>query len=360
MNPHWRSAFHALDLSRDDVRSHLQRVMKVIVQDWGFELLKLDFLFAGALTGDGGGSASQLVAALEDIVAAARPAKVLACGVPLGVAVGRVDFCRTGTDMTLSWDPPELRWLRWLRFRERPATSSGLRTVLSRSSLGPAAFGIDPDVFMLRARGCRLNAEQRHSLLLLAAVTGEVLFTSDDLGEYGESEWRALRSLFPRALAEDVRTYRDKSLYRLLFWVEGRRYEVLYNDGNEPTRALCSFERAFAAREEQIVTGQVTVHLPPWGARLLMDACAGTLLGSTGHVFPGCEVARLLLHGDHVVLDRRPGFEGEAMVWVRAPDTARHLRCGDHLVTTKKKAGVNVARVPLPLLRERVVPLGAG
>ena len=50
-NPLWgkKGTFYCLDLSRDEVISHLDSVMETLINEWGFRYIKLDFLYAGML-----------------------------------------------------------------------------------------------------------------------------------------------------------------------------------------------------------------------------------------------------------------------------------------------------------------------
>lgn len=48
-NPYWGGWYYALDFYQDGVREYLSGVFHMMLDKWGFELLKLDFLFAVAL-----------------------------------------------------------------------------------------------------------------------------------------------------------------------------------------------------------------------------------------------------------------------------------------------------------------------
>ena len=114
------------------------------------------------------------------------------CGVPIGSALGRTEFCRIGCDVGLDWDGPA--YMRGTG-RERVSTKNSLANTRGRAHLDGRAFRCDPDVFFLRP-DVRLTNEQRMELLEADSSLGGVLFTSDD-----KSLWDAdQRKLFSHAL----------------------------------------------------------------------------------------------------------------------------------------------------------------
>ena len=57
------------------------------------------------------------------------------------------------------------------------------------------AFRNDPDVFLLRDENNTLTALQKHTLAIVNALFGSVLFGSDDFGKYDEKKRRIFSSL---------------------------------------------------------------------------------------------------------------------------------------------------------------------
>lgn len=191
-NPHWGGWYFALNFYHPKVQDYLSGVFHVVLEKWGFGLLKLDFLFAAALAPPPGKTRGQVMAeALEWLRRQLGDREMLACGVPLGPAFGWADYCRIGGDVHLAW---EHRLLAWLRFRERPSTLTSLRATLNRWPLGGRAFGNDPDVFILRKENQKLTPAQQHTLLTINALLGNALFTSDDVGRYSPEQTTRLQT----------------------------------------------------------------------------------------------------------------------------------------------------------------------
>ena len=62
------SGFYALDICNEDVRSYLREVFRTITQDWGYRLLKLDFLYAACIVPRPGKTRGQLMAEAMDFL----------------------------------------------------------------------------------------------------------------------------------------------------------------------------------------------------------------------------------------------------------------------------------------------------
>ncbi len=185
-NPYWGGWYYALDPYHPGVRDYLSGVFHNVVTRWGYDLIKLDFLFVAGLRPPPGKTRGQAVGEAVLFFRQLMGDKImLACGVPLGSAMGVADICRIGGDVHLAW---ENRLLNWLRFRERVSTVASLRSTLNRWALNKRFFLNDPDVFVLRKAQQRLSPTQQHTLIRVNALLGGVLTTSDDLAAYGPDE----------------------------------------------------------------------------------------------------------------------------------------------------------------------------
>ena len=185
-NPMWGGWYYALDFYHDGVREYLTGVFHTVTEKWGFELLKLDFLFAVALAPPPGKTRGGVMwEAMEFLRHLVGTRRILACGVPLGACFGLVDYCRIGGDVHLAWRNP---LLSFIRHRERVDTLASLRSTLGRWQLNGRAFQNDPDVFILRTENQKLSPVQQHTLLTINALLGSLLFTSDPVGQYSEEQ----------------------------------------------------------------------------------------------------------------------------------------------------------------------------
>lgn len=184
------SGFFALDFERPEVVSYLEKVFSTVIHDWGYRLLKLDFLYAACLVPTPDATRGERMAKATDLLLRlTEGAEILACGVPLAPVFGKVAYCRIGCDVSLSFGGDF--YLRPMH-RERPSTKNSLLNTLYRRQLNGRAFLCDPDVFLLRDDNMKMTPAERETLLKVNALCGGVLFTSDNVGAYDEEKKRLL------------------------------------------------------------------------------------------------------------------------------------------------------------------------
>ncbi len=222
-NPGWGSSIYALDLGRPEVADHVRRVGDAF-REWGYGLVKADFLYAAAVHPWGGRTRAQRMREAMRLVREAMPGRLLGCGVPLASAAGLVDYCRLGADTMSRWEDP---LLAFCRYRERPSCRGALRTVLNRWFMNGPLFVLDPDVFLF-GPGRLGPAEQRAIYEVLTAVGGMQSF-SDSVAKLPPEAMRTLAATFPLPEAEVLSVgepERDLFRVRVRFGRQGRREET--------------------------------------------------------------------------------------------------------------------------------------
>ena len=239
-NPGWKGYFYALDFYNPEVRAYLTKVFRVVFEEWGYDLVKLDFLYAAALQERKDKTRGQIMhEAMTFLRELAGDKLILGCGVPLGSAFGLVDYCRIGSDVALSWED---RFLRRVHYRERVSTINSLTSTIGRRHLNGRGFYNDPDVFVLRSSNNQFIKEQRHTLFLLNRIYGSVLFTSDNINEYTSEEMAMYRSLFPLVPSKIRKVNTQKNLVKTYFSVGNDQYLVVSNLGDKKTNFITENE----------------------------------------------------------------------------------------------------------------------
>ena len=182
---HWNGAF-ALDTLNPEVREHVRTSLGTATREWGYRMLKLDFLYGACMLPHGGMNRGQLMADALELLRSSVPDDVVfdLCGVPLSSAMGRTEYCRIGCDVGLDWD--DVPWMRLLH-RERVSTKRSLANTRGRAHLDGRVFRNDPDVFFLR-NDVRLTPEQRKDLMNTDAALGGMFLTSDDVASWNERQ----------------------------------------------------------------------------------------------------------------------------------------------------------------------------
>ncbi len=204
------SGFYALDIDVPEVQDYLRKVFDRVLNEWGFDLVKLDFLYGAAPFGTKYESrAGRMIRAMELLRQWCGDKLILGCGVPVMPAFGLVDYCRVSCDVGLDWDD---KWFMRLFHRERVSTKQAIGNTIFRRQLNRRAYLSDPDVFFLRDENIRLTPKQKSKLARVNALMGGILLTSDDPSKYSPKAVKQYRYLLKLRNAENVRVDADNGL----------------------------------------------------------------------------------------------------------------------------------------------------
>ena len=108
--------FYALDVENKEVQKYVKSCFAKY-NEMGFDLYKLDFLYAAAVKPITNKTRAQLMAQVVKLINEATEGKlILGCGVPLGSAFGKFAYCRIGPDVSLEFDDV---WFMRVMHRER-------------------------------------------------------------------------------------------------------------------------------------------------------------------------------------------------------------------------------------------------
>jgi alpha-galactosidase len=166
----WGEQLYSLDTTRPDVQIWLSALMRQVHQ-WGFDYVKLDFLYGGALPGLRSKNVPREAAYREGLrvirEALGNNTFFLACGAPILPSLGLSDALRIGPDVAAEWENTRDSVL--LYNPTIPGTKNAIRTSVNRLWLSPLVQ-TDPDVAYFRARECRLTESQKTLLQDLALV----------------------------------------------------------------------------------------------------------------------------------------------------------------------------------------------
>ena len=225
----WRAGcnwggFYALDIDNPEVVAYLEKVFDRVLNDWGYDLVKLDFLYAAApLAGEKETRAGRMRRAMELLRRLCGDKLILGCGVPIMPAFGLVDYCRIGCDVSLDWDDkPHMR----LAHRERISTRQSINNTVFRRQLNGRAWLNDPDVFFLRDDNLKLSDEQKYVLATVNSVLGSVLLHSDNMAKYGAVAKAQYAQLLRNREATKIEVVKDLENYALSYELNGRRVTV--------------------------------------------------------------------------------------------------------------------------------------
>jgi len=166
----WGEHLYALDTTHPEVLKWLAALMKQ-VRAWGYDYLKLDFLYGGALPGRRFADVPREAAyrnALQVMRAAMGPdAFFLACGAPIIPSIGICDAIRVGPDVARGWESRRDAVL--LYNPTIPGTRNAIRTSVNMLWLSDLVQA-DPDVVYFSTKKNSLTPHQRRLLQDLALI----------------------------------------------------------------------------------------------------------------------------------------------------------------------------------------------
>lgn len=195
----WGEPLYALDTTHPDALEWLAALMKQ-VRSWGFDCLKLDFLYAAALPGvrhldlplpREAAYRNGLQIMREAI---GENAYYLACGAPILPSLGLCDGLRIGPDVADFWESE--RDARILCNPTTPGARNAIRTSLHRLWLA-SLLHIDPDVAYFRSKHTSLTPEQNSMLQDLARICN-FKATSDLPQWWTETEHESVRDFLQK------------------------------------------------------------------------------------------------------------------------------------------------------------------
>lgn len=199
----WNAITTALDLTHPEALDYVRRVIKTATREWGFDYLKLDFLYAGALGGkhkDPTRTRAQVIRSAMEAIreAAGKEVFLLGCGAPIGSMPGLVDGMRIGEDVLDYW-LTTLSGMKTILRNEpnAPAARNAIQNTLSRAMMHNRWWINDPDTILVR-QSLHLTLAEIQSLASAIALSGGMLMLSDDLTKVSEERLKIVQQLIPQ------------------------------------------------------------------------------------------------------------------------------------------------------------------
>jgi alpha-galactosidase len=189
----WGSANYVVDTTHPAVLDWLEHVISTVGNDWGYDYLKLDFLYAAAMRGTRYDRNVTGVEAyrrgMQLIRRTAGDRFILGCGAPLVASVGLVDGMRIGSDVAAYWGSEGNS--------DGPALRNATRATLARGWMHARWWTNDPDCVVIRATDTELSLAEVQAWLAVVALSGGMLFAGDDVSRVEPERLEMLSRLFP-------------------------------------------------------------------------------------------------------------------------------------------------------------------
>ncbi|MFC1997658.1 hypothetical protein ACFLXI_08660, partial [Chloroflexota bacterium] len=316
----WSNFSTALDLTQPDALDYATEVVHTAIHEWGYQFLKLDWLYAAAVKcryHDRTKTRAQVLRmGLETLREAAGPdIHLLGCAAPLGTSIGIFDSMRIGADVDSSWMPSFLGiQFPFKKEYSMPSIRNAIQNTLTRAPLHQRWWINDPDCLLVRSDSS-LTLPEVQTLASIIAFSGGPLLISDDLQQLQPERLQIAEQLVPligqrprvldwfdtaspRLLRLDLENTTGKWYLLAVFNWEDEHQEISLPLEKFDLPKGKYFAREFWSGDTfQISDGMLTIeHIPAHGVQLLAlrpyqteQAC---YLGSSLHISQGMEVAQ--------------------------------------------------------------------
>ena len=278
----WGQDCYGLDCTHPDAQAWLRRTIETVTQEWGFDYLKLDFLFGATMEGvrhDPRATRAQAYRrGLEILRQTAGDRLLMACIAPVGATVGLFEACRIGPDVAPAWRMP------WPDAPLcAPGTENALRTVIGRYWMHGNIWLNDPDCLLVRDSESALTLDETRFLATVIALSGGMVFLSDDLPKLPPERLQIASLLLPpygrSAVPLDMMERFPPSVLRLevghpfeRWWLQGvlnwgdSSADVVAPLPDDPVHVFDLWEERYFGVQRGRVTFE---HMAPHSAKLL-------------------------------------------------------------------------------------------
>ncbi len=224
----WGGAY-TLDIYHPEARKYIKKVFDTVLNVWGFDMVKLDFLYSQCIEPRNGKTRGEIMCDGVDLLREACGDKwILGCGVPLGACMGIFDACRISCDANKNWEEDLVNKLKINN--EIPSSQCAIINTIFRNHLDGRAFCNDPDVFFLRDINIGYNMNQKLLHGKINTVCGNVLFVSDNAGDFDDERIEYLKEFFrDKDYKVKMAEYVDENIIRLDFSENGVDKSLLFN-----------------------------------------------------------------------------------------------------------------------------------
>ncbi len=224
--------FYALDFEKEEVREYIRAFFDKVFDEWHFDMVKLDFLYAVAIEPRNGKTRGQLMCEAMDFLRECCGDKIiLGCGVPLAPAFGVVDACRISCDVENTFKEKF-----YVKVTNQEIISAKMAMVNSiyRRHLNGRIWANDPDVFFLRDDGMKkagYTLQQKKLLAKVNHIFGDVLFVSDNVGAYDDVKMQILLDAYRKfdgkvLSAEHI----APEILKVVYEEDGRQQMLVFDD----------------------------------------------------------------------------------------------------------------------------------
>ncbi len=224
----WGGAY-TLDIYNEEVREHIKHFFDVVLNEWGYDMVKLDFLYSECITPRNGKCRGEIMYdGMQLLRECVGDKLLLGCGVPMSAAIGVCDACRISCDVDLTYEGKIYNKIHVSN--EILGAQSAMNNTIFRRHLNGRVFMNDPDVFFLRNNNLKFNLEQKKLLARINNLCGNVLFVSDNAGDFDEEQMALLKKYFVKTEEKILSAERlNEDVIKIVIDDKGEKKDFVFN-----------------------------------------------------------------------------------------------------------------------------------
>jgi len=202
----------------------------------------------------------------------------------------------------------------------------------------------------MRSNNNKMNDAQKFTLFFLNNLFGSLVFTSDNISEYSEKEMRIYRSMFPLKEKRILSVNVTCGLYEIMFEIDDKSYLAFSNTGSKTRRVMLpegqSFTQNPAGSEGEFINGDGFTEVKAYETKCFLKIGPDfSIAGSTGHIFPGSEVASLESRGETFTIKLEEKFIGEGYVYIKVSADGSYIVNGETVQSFKACDGIFIIKI---------------
>ena len=210
-----KNNLYVLDFCKPEVREYIRGVLHTILFMWGYDLIKLNNLYAAALIpSEGLSRGGKMCAAMRFLRECCGGKLLYADNVPLMPAFGLADYCRISCEAVSDNMPV---FMRGRIFRESASVRNAASDIVFRRTLDNRAFvnvpcpvSLDEKEFMTDRK---LSDSEQNLLITLEGLFTSVHIITDDVTLYNQRKKRQIKKMCSLDGATDVKVINSSERY---------------------------------------------------------------------------------------------------------------------------------------------------
>jgi alpha-galactosidase len=222
--------WYTMDIYNEEAREYIKSIFKRTFEEWDFDMVKLDFLYSQAMFPRNNKTRSEIMyEAIEFLRECVGDKLILGCGVPLAPCFGVVDACRIGCDVSPNYKGGLINNTKFSQ--EIVNAQNAVTNSMFRRHLNGKAFVNDPDVFFLRDVNIKYTEQQKRLVGFINNLFGDVLFVSDNVGEFSPEKVELLKKFFKKNPHKvySVDKKNDEGDYEVIFGNNSTKHTLRFN-----------------------------------------------------------------------------------------------------------------------------------